>query len=190
MSKEINAPNGQAAGRDIHNHIQAPPCPGPKLCSLHPDNTPESKHQSEFAARTKIWCPPGAREALERLMAKHNFTAPRLHAAWQANSLVWDDERDELVARTYWLEPLFGYGVAGLMVLYFILQGMPLIFNPGPDALRGFFGFVIAVLIYLGMMWLVVRYVIMPYRVAMRAKPILESINVLSSKKSSNSEAL
>lgn len=162
-------------------------CHGAAACPLHSANAPESKHQADFAARTKIWCPPGAREAFEHLMAKHDFTAPRLHVAWQANSLVWDDERAELVAKTYWLEPLFGYGMAALMLLYFILQGGGLIFSPGPDAWRGLAAFFTAMVIYLGMVWGVLRYVIMPYRVAMRAKPFLENINVLWSKKTSDS---
>lgn len=181
MSQKIDGNNPQVtqSGHIIN-------CHGAATCPLNGANAPESKHQSDFAARTKIWCSPGAREALERLMTKHNFTAPRLHVAWQANSLVWDDERAELVAKTYWVEPLFGYGMAALMLVYFILQGGVFIFTPG-DAWRGLAAFVTALVIYLGMMWGVGRYVITPYRVAMRAKPFLKNIYADGASKKPNS---
>ena len=109
-------------------------------------------------------------------MADHHLTAPRLHIAWQANSLVWEDKRSQLVAKTHWLEPLAGYGMAILMLIYFILQGGVFLLTPGQSPLMGAFAFLVAAVIYLSMIWMVIRFIIIPYRVAMRVKPFLESI--------------
>lgn len=167
----VSASGGQAAGRDIVN------CSGVSNCPLRPGAKKESQLQAEFAANTKIWCPAGARETLEMLMTDHGFTAPKLHVAWQANSLIWDDKNSRLVAKTYWIEPVFGYSAVLLMAVYFLLQAWGIVTSPSAESWRGGAALFVSVAIYLGAALMANRFVLRPYRIAHRVKQVLEEID-------------
>lgn len=144
------------------------------VCTGCSGGVPESKLQADFFRDTGIWCPRGAREQLERLMDEHGFTAPRLRAAWQANNLVWDADRQELVAKTHWLESTFGYGLAALVSVYFVLHvGQILLL--GHEGWRALTAILTAAAMWGGLLWLTLRFVIVPHGVAMKARRALPS---------------
>lgn len=168
MRQDISGDNPQATQTgDIIN------CNGAATCPLRASNEPEWKRHTEFGVHTGIWCPRGAREALDRLMERHGFTVPHLRAAWQANSLAWDEEGKQLNVKTHWMEPVFGYGMVALMVIYFFVQVGQVLFTDQRDPLLGLAAIAAATVIYGGPLWMAFRFVLMPYRVALRARKAL-----------------
>lgn len=169
---EQNNDNNQGQVTQSGNIVN---CHGAASCPLHPSSKKESQLQAEFAANTKIWCPAGAREKLEMLMADHGYTAPKLHIAWQANSLVWDDKNSRLAAKTYWIEPVFGYGAVLFTAIYFLAQAWVIMNSPVAETWRGGAAFFFSAAFYLGAAWMMNRFVLSPYRTARKVKQILES---------------
>jgi len=164
MTVEVHGDVGQLALGKIVN------CHGAGVCPLY--DVPESARQAEFAKATGIWCPSRARELFERVMQDHDFTVPSLKAAWQANSLIWDSDRGQLVVQAHWFEAVAGIAFVLLMLGYYILQGAQILFSE-VNPWRGLGGFVAATLIYGGMAWIAVRFVITPNRVALRIGRVL-----------------
>lgn len=155
-------------------HIGAPDvCRGPGNCQHL--NSPESKLQADFHRHTGIWAPAAARRVLERLMTEFGFTAPKLRVAWQANNLRWDESTAALTAKTHWFEPLAGYFVVAIMCVYFVLEGGLLIVSDQKDTWRVLAAFAASVAMYGGMLWMVARFILMPYRIA---RKVQESLNL------------
>jgi hypothetical protein len=70
MKQQFNAGiEGGVALRDVHNTTIYPAALPMK---------PESQLQAEFAARTGVWCPKGAREWFEELLDQDGFTVREL----------------------------------------------------------------------------------------------------------------
>jgi hypothetical protein len=149
-------------------------CNGAAICPLSAMNLPESKLQAEFFERTGIWAPPGAREKLEMLMSKHNFTAPRLRAAWKENNLCWDVDKNEFIARTYWIELVYGNLLIFVLAIYFIVQGISVVIPSGRESKEILMALVTIFSVYGGLLWMTVRFVITPYQVAKRVKLVLK----------------
>lgn len=165
----IDSNFGQVAD-SIENHIHAMPCPRHLACPI--SRQTESKRQAEFYRDTGIWAPAGARATLEDLMHNHGFTAPKLKAAWQANSLQWDDARAELVAKTYWFEPLSGYCVAIIMVMYLLIECAAIVINPPKGAWTSLVQFISVVALYSIVLYLAARFLVAPYSIARKVERI------------------
>lgn len=136
---------------------------------------PESQLQAEFHRHTGIWAPSGARKVLEQLMTEHGFTAPKLRVAWQANNLRWDDTKFALTAKTHWFEPLAGYVAVAMMCLYFLLTSGLLLISEHNDSWRGLVAFLVSAAMFGGMLWMAVRFILMPYRVARKVQDSLKT---------------
>lgn len=145
-------------------------CQGGSVCPLARRDEPASKLHADFAARTGIWCPVGAQEVFERLIADHGFTAPQLRAAWQTNSLVWSSDEDRLVIKTHWIESVSGYAFVVLMILYLLLQGGQAVVSDTASVWQRLAALGLSVLMYGSALWLVLRFVILPFNVASRVR--------------------
>lgn len=167
MTVENNGRADQIAGRDIIN------CHGGVDCPWRGEDAPESRRQAEFANTTGIWCSADARQQLERLMSHHDFTAPRLRTAWRSGSLVWDTDRRQLTVMIHWTDLAFGYAAAALMLTYYVLEGGQIVFAESQGGWRGVVAFLTATLLYGGLTWLALRFVILPHRVAARVQRVL-----------------
>lgn len=147
-------------------------CNGPSTFSQ--EMIPESKLQAEFHRHTGIWAPSGARQVLEQLMTEHGFTAPKLRVAWQANNLRWDESEQALTAKTHWMEPLAGYFAVAIMCVYFLLASGLVLVSDHNDSWRGLAAFAASVAMFGGMLWMAVRFILMPYRVARKVQESLD----------------
>lgn len=164
VKQEFNGTvEGGVARRDIVNHTTV----------VHmPERRPESQLQTEFAQRTGIWCPKPAREWLEHLMEDHHFTVRELARAWKAGSIGWNADKDAKRIVTPWIEAAFAYGMAGIMSIYFFVLAAELVFGASSEkkwAMALFYGIG---LVYVGMCWMLNRFMLWPRRVAMRIKRI------------------
>jgi hypothetical protein len=132
-------------------------------------NPPESKLQADFARNTGIWCPKGAREKLEDLMANHGFMAKELEVAWRTKSLGWTEQRGFIVF-DFIGEAIFAWTmliVAAGLYAYFL--GMAMSMNVNHD-IRVVVAILIVTLITAGMMYMPLRYSIRPRHIAVRVK--------------------
>lgn len=145
-------------------------CHGGTTCPFR--DAPESQRQGEFARITGVWCAPQARELLETLMSDHGFTVRELAAAWRADSIAWSADKAELVVRAPWVELVLGWGGVALMLLYYLLTGVPYIFVDASNW-RAVLAFFVASILYLGGAWAIGRFVFWPRRIALRVRRIL-----------------
>lgn len=168
MKQEIHTNTGQVT-KDGDIIV----CQGGGSCPFASGDEPESKLQADFAERTGIWCPREAREVFEVLMKQHGFVAKELHAAWQADSIVWNRTTRRVEVRAPWFEVAFGYAMVVVMGFYLLVQAAAVL-----TAARGAAAAVTAILvtgaIYLGGAWLAVRFVLRPYHVAKRVQRALK----------------
>lgn len=155
----------------IENHIHAMPCPGPHACPVSRQS--ESTCQAEFYRDTGIWAPAAAREELEKLMQKHGFTAHALKKAWQSGSLLWSDEQQRLVTKTHVLEPVFGYAIAAIMVVYLLFQCAAWIINPPKGTWPQLAEFISAGSLYAVMLYLAARFLVAPHAIATKIERIV-----------------
>lgn len=168
MNQRFDGPVDQVAAGNIINHFQQP-CPGPQSCPYKQD---ESSRQAEFFSNTGIWCPREARNALEWLMKEHGFTAKELAISWSASSLKWQRESGQIRTNTPLVEALVAWSFVLGMLCFFLALALPSVFSENKTA--AFPGFAVGTIMYIGSAWLAARFVLIPRRVALRAKPYLE----------------
>lgn len=167
MMAYVESNGGQAAGRDINNYY------GPPSLPAQIAEPPESQRQAEFHRHTGIWARLEAREALEALMRDHGFTAPRLCAAWKSNNLRWSESRRCLRVAVHWSEAAYAYGAALAMAIYTSICILALLLvRPELGSAKFVNGMVGAVAGALSLA-LVLRYLVVPLRVAERVRHVL-----------------
>ncbi len=131
----------------------------------------EEQLQHEFALRTKIDCGKEARLWLQQLMEHHGFGARELAVSWKANAIYWDKKHGRPRVSTSWLEAAFVYFVAGALGLWCLSLAVAFIWA-GPDHLPARMAVYALCLAYLGICWLMARFILWPRRVALRVRAV------------------
>lgn len=172
MSRQVcvSTHDGQAAGRDIHNHHQAmvvlaaPPAP--------PVPT-ESQLQAEFAQRTGIWCSRPARQWLEQLLEHHGFTVRELEVCWKARSIWWDKKRNSHRIAAPWVESLLAYAMLVVVGLYGLAtSALAFASAPAADKSAATAFFMVFVVLFGGVYFMVDRFMLWPSRVARQVQEV------------------
>lgn len=139
---------------------------------------PESKLQADFYKHTGIWCPKGAREALEHLMEHHGFTSRELLIAWRAGSLQWKEEESHLAVLTPLIEALFSWGMCLASALFYTGYGLSFAFRTQLHDWRPAAGLVVATAVFGGAMYMSGRFFLWPRRIAKRViRSIRKDVN-------------
>ena len=137
--------------------------------ATHHAEAPESKLQAEFAKNTGIWCPRKAREGLEDLMANHGFMAKELEVAWRSKSLGWS-EKHGFTIFDFIGEAIFAWTMVIVTTgIYVSFLGLVSSLNILHDW-RVILGVVFISFIFIGLMYMPLRYSIKPRHIAIRVK--------------------
>ncbi len=160
--------SGQVAGHNISNHNHSH---SHTTVVRLPERRRESRLQAEFAQCTGIWCPAPAREWLESLMERHNFTVRELAVAWGAKTIGWDQDNDVQQVNTPALDALFAFSVVVITGLWFVVLAIKVFIGNSHDTLvlATLGGFATG---YLATCWLATRFILWPRRVAMRIRRV------------------
>ena len=174
MSKEINAPNGQAAGRDIHNHIQATPCPGPNACQHSRRQVPHSLYsETEFHRLSGFRADAREQELLEAFKQRHRLKwrgSKSIEKMWRHRTLEYDRQVDDLR-----LTPnLFFHGLGwlhfGLSTLMVLLVLVAIAFGARPTGLMDFSATAASLAVGVIGSWVALDQLIFPESIARRIK--------------------
>lgn len=141
--KEINAPNGQAAGRDIKNDttilqatvIHQGACPGIEACPHRPKGAHDAKEENEFFRDTGIIAGPRERHLLIELQTRHKLRwrgAGGMRHLWKRRCINYIESEDAIritPSRTAWAlgwaMGIFGGAMFILLAVLVFVSGKP-----------------------------------------------------------------
>lgn len=163
----------QAAARDISNHTFHSTFKHQTTVIHLPERRPESQLQADFEACTGIWCRKEAREWLEVLLEHHGFTVRELSLAWRAKSLNWDSKAGAPIIQTPLIEAIGGWALVALVITLLLTVCSAWVVAPAPRSIAADLSIYGAAAVCLGMIWMVMRTMLWPRRVALRVRRVL-----------------
>ncbi len=197
MDKKINvsaSDGGQAAARDINENTTARVdvgsiSSGTNIISNRGEvkvqigaprahrtarRKKESELQAEFAQRTGIWCPKPAREWLEWLMERQQFTAHELFISWKACSIGWNPHDGQPRIVTPRLEAPCAYVVTAISGLYLLLVAWSCFWGAGSGSRWSVMIGCSTIGIFGLMCWFVNNQLLWPRRIALRVRQAMQ----------------
>lgn len=135
----------------------------------------EAQLQHQFAQATGAWCPRGAREAFEELMAHEGVTADQVGRAWNKAFVGWNTQAQHLRVYGGWFERVFTVALDVLAFIPLVALVLNLWSREGqiPQELYGLA--IVAFVMSFGALWFVHQQISRPLFCAVRIGRAMES---------------